>query len=136
MKNKFTAGICIIVLVIAPFLVFATSNSEPQHTTLPLYNSISSEEAKRMLDEDDNVILLDVRTEAEHSVEKIPGSIVIPINELEMRILDKFSDKSTQIIIYCQGGVRSKAAVELLIDLGYTNIYDLGGIVDWKYSTE
>jgi phage shock protein E len=100
------------------------------------YKTITPEAAKKILDEDNNSILLDVRTESEYNSKHIPNSKLIPVDELENRAEDELSDKNATIIVYCRSGNRSKTASKKLLDLGYQNVYDLGGIIDWPYETE
>ena len=99
-----------------------------------MYKSISFKEAKEMI-EKSGTVLLDVRTEEEYITGHIPTSILIPLDELEYR-LDELQDKSQNIIVYCKSGRRSKIACDILIQAGYSNIFDLGGVVDWPYGLE
>ena len=99
-----------------------------------MYKSISFKEAKEMI-EKSGTVLLDVRTEEEYITGHIPTSILIPLDELEYR-LEELEDKSQNIIVYCKSGRRSKIACDILIQAGYTNIFDLGGVVDWPYGLE
>lgn len=98
------------------------------------YNKITAEEAKEMMDTQD-VIILDVRTEAEYEEEYIEGALLIPDYELENMADSKLPDKDAQILVYCRSGSRSEGAAKLLVDMGYMNIYDFGGIIDWPYET-
>ena len=99
-----------------------------------MYKRISFKEAKEMI-EKSGTVLLDVRTEEEYITGHIPTSILIPLDELEYR-LDELQDKSQNIIVYCKSGRRSKIACDILIQAGYSNIFDLGGVVDWPYGLE
>ena len=79
--------------------------------------------------QDDNSILLDVRTIEEYNDGHLEGSINIPYNEIETRIKEISSiNKDTKIIVYCKSGNRSSKAFDILKKLGYLNIYDLGSI--------
>ena len=100
------------------------------------YRKISAEEAKKMLDENAHVILLDVRTETEYKENHISGAILLPHNEIEKKAEEILPDKEALILVYCRSGVRSKAAATTLISMGYTTVYDIGGIINWPYSTE
>ncbi|HSV30748.1 MAG TPA: rhodanese-like domain-containing protein [Atribacteraceae bacterium] len=97
------------------------------------YIPISPEEAKKMLASEENVVLLDVRTRQEHDDQHIPGSTLIPLDQLGNLITDEIPDRDTAIILYCRSGRRSKEAAAILARLGYTRIYDLGGIIDWPF---
>ena len=100
------------------------------------YKNITDDEAKAELDKDNSIILLDVRTTEEYNEKHIPNSILIPVDELEDRALNEIQDQQTKIFVYCRSGVRSVAASEILVKLGYENVYNLGGIIDWKYEVE
>jgi len=96
---------------------------------------ISPEEVKSMMEENEDFTLVDVRTQAEYDEGHIPGSVLIPVDELEERAGGILADKDAKIVIYCRTGNRTKTAGEILKRLGYRNLYDLGGIVDWPYET-
>ena len=86
--------------------------------------------------ESSDVVLIDVRSEFEHNESHIEGSLLIPINEIDTRVFDYIDDLDTTIILYCRSGNRSRDASEILIGLGFTNVYDLGGIISWPYETK
>jgi len=94
---------------------------------------ISPQDARSMLESNDQVLLLDVRTAEEYADGHIPGSVLMPYDSVEARAGELPEDLGTPIIIYCRSGRRSAIAAEVLADLGYTRIYDLGGIQDWPY---
>lgn len=102
----------------------------------PSYQKITAQEARDLLQRDSSVILLDVRTVAENKELRIPGSLLIPLDTLGEQAQTLLADKTAKIVIYCRSGNRSKQAADILIELGYENIYDLGGIIDWPYETE
>ena len=102
----------------------------------PLYRKISSQEAYKMMSENKNFILLDVRTIAEYREIRIPGAILIPDYELTGRSEKELPYKDQTIFVYCRSGNRSAASARTLVDMGYTNIYDIGGITSWHYNTE
>ena len=85
--------------------------------------------------ETDNFILLDVRTEAEFRERRIEGAILIPYNEIRSRAESELPDKNAVILIYCRSGRRSALAAADMAALGFTNIYDFGGIIDWSYES-
>ena len=95
--------------------------------------SINAEEAKAKLDSDDSIILLDVRTPEEYREGHIPGAKLLPVNDIEAKAETEIPEKSATYIVYCRSGSRSAAASVQLVELGYENIYDLGGINDWPY---
>lgn len=100
------------------------------------YKSISPSEARQKLDTDKTIVLLDVRTQEEYKEGHIPGSILIPLDILESEVSTKIKDKNTTVFVYCRSGRRSRIASETLAGLGYKNVYDLGGIMNWPYSIE
>lgn len=97
------------------------------------YTHITPEEAKTMMDEQMGYILLDVRAQSEFDEGHIEGAILIPDTEIASRAEAELTEKDTTILIYCRSGRRSKLAAQTLADLGYTNIYEFGGIGDWPY---
>lgn len=97
-----------------------------------IYNHrITSEEVFRLVDSTD-VIIVDVRESYEYNNGHIKNAYNIPLNNLDSIDDFKFS-KNQKIIVYCQSGNRSKMALEKLSDMGYTNVYDMGGIQSWEY---
>lgn len=98
------------------------------------YQSISAEAAQAMLEEG-NVTLVDVRTQAEYESAHIPGAILIPNETISDTPPEALPDKDAAILVYCRSGRRSAEAASKLAALGYTSIYDLGGIIDWPYDT-
>ena len=99
------------------------------------YKKITPEEAKIIIDSTTPYILVDVRTESEYREGHIKGAALIPNTEIAKRAEKELPDKSALIIVYCRSGARSAAASNDLLDMGYTNVYDLGGIIDWPYET-
>jgi len=97
------------------------------------WRTITAGEARRIMAESDNYILLDVRTEAEFRERRIPGAILMPVTEISSRAEAELPDKDALILLYCQSGRRSASAAASLAALGYSNIHDLGGINSWPY---
>ena len=97
------------------------------------YRRISATEAKQMMQDTNKYILLDVRTKEEYAVEHIEGTLLIPDYEIGSRAATELPDKNALILIYCRSGHRSADAAHELIKMGYTNVYDFGGIIDWQY---
>ena len=98
--------------------------------------NITAEEAKEIMDSSEGYILLDVRTQEEYDESHIPGAVLIPNTEIEDRAGEELPDKEQLILVYCRSGNRSKKAAEILVKLGYTNIREFGGIMDWPYEVE
>jgi phage shock protein E len=108
----------------------------PAENTQQGYINIKPEEAKEQLENNDDIILLDVRTKSEYLEEHIPGSTLIPLDELKENAESILTDKGAKIFLYCRSGRRSITAANILLELGYTNVYNLGGIIDWPYEKE
>ena len=98
--------------------------------------NITAEEAKVIMDSEKDYIILDVRSREEYDQGHIPGAIVIAHDEIEEKAEQVLTDKDRLILVYCRSGRRSKVAAESLVELGYTNIKEFGGILDWPYEVE
>ena len=98
--------------------------------------NITAEEAKKLMDTEEGYILLDVRTQKEFDEKHIPGAILIPDYESRGRAGEVLTDKDQLILVYCRSGRRSRNAAASLVELGYTNIREFGGIIDWPYEVE
>ncbi len=95
------------------------------------YAKLNPEEAAEKMQMNE-VVLLDVRTQEEFDAETILGSLLLPVQELELNALEILKDKEKIILVYCRSGNRSKTASNKLIELGYKNVYDIGGINDLR----
>ncbi|MBE6966717.1 MAG: rhodanese-like domain-containing protein [Ruminococcaceae bacterium] len=98
-----------------------------------MYEQITAEDAKKIMDSNEEHIILDVREQDEFDAGHIPGAILLPYTEIESKAGEMLPDKDKQILVYCRSGRRSKIAAEALARLGYTNIKEFGGIIDWPY---
>ena len=125
----------LILILLAVMLLTACGNTE-ENNQEAVYMNITAEEAKQIMDTETGYIILDVRTQEEYDESHIPGAIVIPNTEIETRAEQKLTDKGQMILVYCRSGRRSKQAAEILVTLGYTNIKEFGGIIDWPYEVE
>ena len=99
------------------------------------YDQISGAEAKALMDSESGYIIIDARTQSEYDDGHIPGAILIPEYEIADRAEKELPDKDQLILVYCRSGRRSKIAAEELVKLGYTNVKEFGGIIDWEYET-
>jgi len=109
-----------------------TSNTSSESN----YQQISQEEAKEMMDTQD-VIILDVREQDEYDSGHIPGAVLLPVGTIdEETAAEVIPEKDSTVLVYCRSGNRSKTASSALAELGYTNIYEFGGINTWPYETE
>ena len=97
------------------------------------YEQISGAEAKALMDRESGYIIIDARTQEEYDLGHIPGAILIPEYEIADRAEAELPDKDQLILVYCRSGRRSKIAAEELVKLGYTNVKEFGGIIDWEY---
>ena len=97
------------------------------------YDQISGAEAKALMDSESGYIIIDARTQEEYDQGHIPGAIMIPEYEIAVRAENELPDKDQLILVYCRSGRRSKIAAEELVKLGYTNVKEFGGIIDWEY---
>ncbi len=101
-----------------------------------MYEQITPQEAKKIMDSGEEHIILDTREQDEFDEGRIPGAILIPYTEIEERSEEILPDKDKLILVYCRSGRRSKIASESLAKLGYTNVKEFGGIIDWPYEIE
>lgn len=126
--------IFILALLVAVLLVGCgradKSNQEAE------YVNITAEEAKHIMDDTEGYLILDVRTQEEYDEGHIPGAVVIPHTEVEARAEAELPDKEQVILVYCRSGRRSKLVAQALAELGYTNVKEFGGILDWPYEVE
>lgn len=99
------------------------------------YQKITPEAAYQMMQTLNDFVLLDVRSAAEFQEKHIYGATLIPVNELERRAESELPDKNRVIFVYCRAGVRSRNAANILLGKGYTQVFDIGGIMDWPYKT-
>ncbi|MBQ9979709.1 MAG: rhodanese-like domain-containing protein [Oscillospiraceae bacterium] len=100
------------------------------------YVSITAEEAKKLMDSAEDYVIVDVRTQSEYDEGHIPGAVLIPDTEIARRAEEELPDKGQLILVYCRSGRRSKLAADALAQIGYTNIKEFGGIIDWPYEIE
>ena len=97
------------------------------------YDQISGAEAKALMDSESGYVIIDARTQEEYDQGHISGAILIPEYEIADRAEKELPDKDQLILVYCRSGRRSKIAAEELVKLGYTNVKEFGGIIDWEY---
>ena len=100
------------------------------------YQQISQEKAKEMMDTQ-SVLILDVREPNEFDAGHIPGAVLLPVGTITKdTAAAAIPELDTVVLVYCRSGNRSKTASQALADLGYTNIYEFGGINTWPYEVE
>ena len=125
----------VMVLIIAVMLVLIACSSVGQvmdgEDMVRSYTQISQKEAQQMMEQDGTQIIVDVRTQEEYDSGHIPGAICIPNESIGTAQPEELPDLDQVILIYCRSGNRSKQAAQKLFDMGYTNVYEFGGIIDW-----
>ncbi len=120
-----------VVLLAALMLSGCAAQTEPAS-----YRSIGMEEAMAMMAEEEGYIILDVRRSDEFTAGHIPGAMNIPNEDIGTADIPALPDKDQLILVYCRSGNRSKQAAQKLAELGYTNIVEFGGILDWPGEIE
>ena len=101
------------------------------------YQQISQDKAKQMMEEQEDAIVLDVREKEEYETGHIPGAVLLPLGTIEEdRAASVIPKTDSVVLVYCRSGRRSKQASQALAELGYTQIYEFGGINDWPYEVE
>jgi rhodanese-related sulfurtransferase len=125
-----------IALLILAMLLLTACGQQNQDTQEAVYMNITAQEAKELMDTQEGYIILDTRTQEEYDEGHIPGAIVLPYDEVLERAEGILTDKNQLILVYCRSGRRSKIAADDLVKLGYTNIREFGGIIDWPYEVE
>ncbi len=134
MKNT-KRWLIVFMLSLSLFSFASCGGGDSGKDTEPSYEQISAEEAKSLMDSEKDYIIIDSRTEAEFNEGHIEGAILIPEYEIAQRAEKELPDKDQLILVYCRSGRRSKIASEELSKLGYTNVKEFGGIIDWPYET-
>lgn len=133
----------LLIVTLALLMMLFAAACEPDQEAGPIlseekefeeaeYIKLAPEEAKEMMDTMD-VIVVDVRTEEEFIQGHIEGAVLIPDYDLDKLAAEMLPDKEATILLYCRSGNRSKLASHLLIGMGYQNVYDFGGILDWRF---
>lgn len=97
------------------------------------YEQITAKDAKKIMDNQGGYVILDVRTEPEYDASHIEDAILLPLDEIEEKASEVLPDKNQLLLVYCRSGVRSKQASSQLAKLGYRNIKEFGGIIEWPY---
>ena len=133
MKKIILVFLIIIVIVIGVILmtnINETNMENIEKETTVRY--VSMNEIVKIMEEKEDYIILDVRTYAEYNEGHIPNAICVPNETIGNNEIKELPDKDQLILIYCRSGNRSKQATEKLKKLGYTNLIEFGGIIDWK----
>ena len=129
-----------VILILLGSIFFSGCSSCPQENQVMdgdgmfqklEYTQISQDEARQMMEKDDGHVIVDVRREDEYAEGHIPGAILIPNESIETTPPEELPDFDQIILVYCRSGRRSKEASQKLADMGYSQVYELGGIIDW-----
>ena len=125
----------LMMLLLAVIMLTACGNAKGNDREA-VYMNITAAEAKEIMGSEEGYVILDVRTQDEYNQGHIPGAVLIPDTEIRTKAEKVLTDKDQRILVYCRSGRRSKLASEILLELGYTNIWEFGGIMDWPYEVE
>ena len=128
------------VIVISICLICACGEQKEMHSQeeeAKVYMQITAEQAKEIMDTQEDILIVDVREQSEYDEGHIPGAVLLPVGTItEETATALITDKEKVVLIYCRSGNRSKTAAQALADLGYTQVYEFGGIRDWPYDVE
>ena len=122
------ASVCILCAACSNTISEKTQKGEKV-----MYVEISAEDAKNIMDSEKDYIILDVREQDEYDAGHVSGAILIPYTDIESKAPEMLPDKDKTLLVYCRSGRRSKIAAASLAELGYTNVKEFGGIIDWPY---
>ena len=129
--NKITIVLLAILLIVTLSACGAKRDADASG-----YQSISQEDAKKLMEDEKDYVILDVRTKEEYDEVHIPGATLLPVDAVSEQAEEILPDKDQLILVYCRSGNRSKRAAKQLAKLGYTKVKEFGGINTWKYETE
>ena len=123
----------LIIMFLISLSLFGMTACDGENGIASTYEQITAEQAKIIMDTEKDYIIIDARTEEEFAEGHIENAILIPEYEIASRAEKELPDKEQLILVYCRSGRRSKIASEELVKLGYTNVKEFGGIIDWPY---
>ena len=126
------ALICCLLMILTCWMTGCQTQTVGQNS----YQQISADEAKEMMDTQSDYLILDVREADEYQSGHIPGAVLFPVGSIDASSAEQIiPSKDTLLLVYCRSGNRSKTAASALAELGYTQVYEFGGINDWPYDT-
>ena len=123
----------LIIMLLISLSLFGMTACDGENGKASTYEQITAEQAKTIMDTEKDYVIIDARTEEEFAEGHIENAILIPEYEIKDRAEKELPDKEQLILVYCRSGRRSKIASEELVKLGYTNVKEFGGIIDWPY---
>lgn len=134
---KYIFMVMVLSISLITFYQVAQANNEVTNVTeTPSFQQISPEYAKQLMDTENNYMIIDVRSEAEYKEGHVKNAVSLPNEEIIVdneKIETILPDKNQMLLVYCRSGKRSKEASTKLVNMGYTNVYSFGGIIDWPY---
>ena len=147
LRTKINIMIVVVVIgIVAVNAVYRAWAQPPQTTSIytngtedsDMYQNrrITSSEAYTLMQKNPNAIILDVRTRQEFSTGRIPGAVLLPDYQIHEYAESVIPDKDSLVLVYCRSGARSRTAASILVSMGFTNVYDFGGIITWPYGIE
>lgn len=125
----------LIIMLLISLSLFGMTACNGENVKSSTYEQITAEQAKTIMDTENDYVIIDARTEEEFAEGHVENAILIPEYEIAERAEKELPDKERLILVYCRSGRRSKIASEELVKLGYTNVKEFGGIIDWPYET-
>lgn len=133
--KKILISIIVVTLLITGCKSEETNNDITTDQEKPGYQKITADKAMEMMETEEGYIIVDVRTQDEYLSGHIAQAICIPNESIGEQEIAQLPEKDQVILVYCRSGNRSKQASEKLVNLGYTNVYEFGGIIDWTGET-
>ena len=132
--SALTLSACAAPAAVAQATPAPSAMPAPSATTVE-YKKINAVEAKARMDSGDEIVILDVRTKEEYDAGHIAGAILVPNESITDKQPELLPELDAEILVYCRSGNRSAQAARKLIAIGYTNVVDFGGIIDWPYGS-
>ena len=135
----FAAVLAVSAVCFAEAPKAAEGTQTVQTQTAAAYKTLTPQQAKQRMEQNeqnDKIVVLDVRTQEEFAAGHIPGAVLLPVDLIEAKseeVAKVLPDKDAEILVYCRSGKRAHRASQALADMGYTNIEHIGGIMDWPY---
>ena len=123
----------LIIMLLISLSLFGMTACDGGNEKSSTYEQITPQQAKEIMDTEKDYVIIDARTEEEFAEGHIENAILIPEYEIATRAEKELPEKEQLILVYCRSGRRSKIASEELVKLGYTNVKEFGGIIDWPY---
>lgn len=135
MKLKITLLLLLMFAMILTACTTAKEKNKSSNTSSNSYQTITAKQAKKLIDNGNDVVVVDVRTKAEYDAGHIPNAILIPNETIENTMPTELPNKDAEILVYCRSGNRSAQTARKLAQIGYTHVYDFGGMNSWPYDT-